>query len=125
MALYICPKCLWKEKDHKYPRAMAGVITLRFKNGHVWTFPRLILHYIHDHNWLPPKDFVDDVMHGELLLYSSTDLTIGVSREIGFFCEDDLVIGELSDQFINRLKLLIDEEDQSSEVLRYYGPGEK
>lgn len=64
MALFVCPKCPWKERHHKYHRAEAGETKLRFANGNLWIFPNLILHFINDHSWLPPQEFINDVMYG-------------------------------------------------------------
>lgn len=42
----------------------SGEPEIEFKNGHVWKMPDMILHYVSEHEWLPPEDFVDDVMYG-------------------------------------------------------------
>lgn len=124
MALYVCPKCPWKERYHKYHRAEAGETTFRFANGNLWVFPNLILHFINDHSWLPPQEFIDDAMCGTQVFFSRIGQET-TCRRIAYLEEADLVSGDVPDGLVERLEALIQETVQQEKVLKYYGPGEK
>lgn len=43
----------------------SGDVTLAFENGHRYTMPDMILHYIAIHNYRPPDNFIRDVLFAE------------------------------------------------------------
>ncbi|QQG47872.1 MAG: hypothetical protein HY044_02180 [Candidatus Woesebacteria bacterium] len=124
MSLFVCPVCPWRGRDHKYRHAKAGETTIRFDDGHIWTFPNLILHYIHDHKWLPPENFVKDVMEGHLSFSPFGNQEV-VPQRVGYLAESDFVQGEIPKGLVDRLQNLIEQVSQHDDDLRYYGPGEK
>lgn len=124
MALYICPKCPWRERDHKYLRTEEGESTLKFSNGHVWTFPNLILHYIHDHNWRPPEGFVEDVLNTKLTSVLPSSQKIFHQR-IGFLSEEDLIDEDIPEGLVEKLEDLISQARRHEKDLKYYGSGDK
>lgn len=74
MGFHMCHMCRGQAGSlaNKFPCTSSGDVTLRFRNGHVWQMPDMILHYVVDHGWKPPIEFqtdllVQDVMSGERL----------------------------------------------------------
>jgi len=124
MALHVCSLCVWRNRNHQYRCFEYGESTLKFENGHVWTFPNLILHYIQDHKWLPPEDFVNDVMKNNLSFFHIRDQE-RVHNRIGYLTEVDLETSDIPEGFVDKLKNLIEQSNQFVEVLKYYGPGDK
>lgn len=45
-----------------YATTSSREIILIFSNGRRWKMPEMILHYIADHNWLPPVEFIEDLL---------------------------------------------------------------
>jgi hypothetical protein len=97
--------------DNRYPETSSGDVLLVFKNGHKWTMPDMILHYVADHGWQPPAEFVRDVMTQELNLedvgrmqtrnFSIGDLFNGT--RVGYLA-GSFNAGHVPDGFIERLK---------------------
>lgn len=58
MGFHVCEYC---HNEHS-----SGDVTLAFANGHSWVMPDMILHYVADHDYLPPDDFIEDILHGQL-----------------------------------------------------------
>ena len=59
-----------KEWDQwETPRSGNGEIRLKGKNGIIYAAPVLIVHYIEEHQYLPPEEFLAAVMEGETLEY--------------------------------------------------------
>jgi hypothetical protein len=44
----------------------SGDCTLAFQSGQSWTMPDMVFLYV-ELGWVPPRDFVDDVMNGQLI----------------------------------------------------------
>lgn len=53
MGFHVCHLC---NND-----ASSGDITLRFSSGRAWVMPDMILHYIAEHGYMPPKEFQEDI----------------------------------------------------------------
>ena len=53
--------------EHKGERIKVGYYEMRVfsKTGKVYAAPSMILHYIKEHNYKPPKEFIDAVMEGD------------------------------------------------------------
>ena len=45
----------------------SGDVTMVFSSGRVWEAPDMLTHYVYDQGWIPPVDFVNDVMHSTLV----------------------------------------------------------
>jgi len=102
----------------KYGTKSSGDVTLVFANDHAWVMPDMILHYVADHNWLPPTAFVDDVM--------TVDCTGGERRQtrggpmvqpvsVGYL-SGSFQTGQVSDGFLERLEALMLKYDTSGNV---------
>lgn len=66
MGFHICGACKGSSISRRFPNTSSGDVNLSFTNGRRWVMPDMILHYVADHGWQPPADFVADVMNGTL-----------------------------------------------------------
>ena len=66
MGWHTCEFCPQEPTETRFKNTSSGDVNLTFTNGHRWVMPDMILHYVADHSWLPPQDFMDDVINGEL-----------------------------------------------------------
>jgi len=66
MGFHVCEYCP-SGGQGRYSHLSSGDVTLIFDSGRAWEMPDMILHYVADHNWQPPADFVDDVMNHQLV----------------------------------------------------------
>ncbi len=68
MGSHVCKYCNPSDsKANRYPMTSSEDVTLMFSTGRSWQMPDTILHYVVDHGWQPPADFIDDVMSRQLL----------------------------------------------------------
>ena len=58
MGFHICEYCTGEHAE-----TSSGDVILKFANGNTYMMPDMILHYVADHGYLPPEQFVDDVLH--------------------------------------------------------------
>lgn len=65
MGFHVCQFCRGN-KESKYSITSSGDVFLSFNSGRSYIMPDMILHYIYDHGWVPPQEFIDDIMHGEI-----------------------------------------------------------
>lgn len=112
MGFHRCPYCLESVKEpHQFSNHSTGDVNLSFSNGHRWVMPDMICHYVADHQWLPPQEFIDDVMDGtsnlkiQTVNYNSfaqriADVLNGT--RVGYL-SGELVTGEVPDGFMTRL----------------------
>jgi hypothetical protein len=112
MGFHVCAYCDGvRDQKHWYPSTSSGDVTLRFVNGNIWEMPDMILHYVADHGYLPPPDFVSDVMDGEID-HASARRTRSMgrppARRVGYL-EGKFATGQTSGptSFINKLNLLM------------------
>lgn len=74
MGFHVCEYC----KDE----ISSGDVTLDYGNGNVFQVPDMILHYIADHQYLPPEEFINivrgcDLVNGRRVLTKSTATKVG------------------------------------------------
>lgn len=95
-------------------------VTLRFYSGRSWVFPHEgLAHYIFQHHFFPPKDFVEDILRGEL---QSGDFRQTRGREsypvrVGYLTEGGFPTGEIPAEFIERLLVLIEKSKSRVDYL--------
>ncbi len=110
----ICPACkdagidIWAQTLDKNAPISSAEARLNFVSGNCWVFPyKGLPHCVKHHNFLPPKEFVEDVMTGQL---QSVDLVIA-SRpmDIDSFFEDPehAPQGSLPEGFLDKLHELV------------------
>lgn len=59
MGFHVCEYC---KSD-----TSSGDVTIRMKSGKIWQVPDMILHYVADHNYRPPHEFVNDILDSEVV----------------------------------------------------------
>ena len=59
MGFHLCEYC----RDE----TSSGDVTLDYGNGRIYQVPDMILHYIADHQYMPPDEFINDVMGCDLV----------------------------------------------------------
>ena len=68
MGMHMCVYCidpdgkLANHPEHIYSFSSTGDIILVFPNGDRFEMPDMVLHYVFDHQWLPPQEFIVDVL---------------------------------------------------------------
>ena len=61
---HLCPYCQNTEQGRKMGASSSCEIRVVGQNGEVYASPYLILHYVEEHNYNPPQEFFEAVMHG-------------------------------------------------------------
>ena len=108
MGSHWCELCdgSYNNSGNLFPKTSSGDVNLTFKNGHKWVMPDMILHYVADHKWQPPQEFVEDVMNGELLRCDRTQ-----TRDMGFevgYLSGEIIPGVVPEKFIENLESLME-----------------
>jgi len=67
MGFHICPKpklgFTHGNEEPFFSDHSSGDNTLTFSNGNAWAFPDALVYYIIDCGWMPPKEFIQDIMN--------------------------------------------------------------
>lgn len=63
MGFHVCEFC---NAEGKPPATSSGDVVLEFESGPVFQVPDMLPHYILEHHYQPPEDFVRAVMAGSL-----------------------------------------------------------
>ena len=108
MGSHWCELCdgSYNNSGNLFPKTSSGDVNLTFENGHKWVMPDMILHYVADHKWQPPQEFVEDVMNGELLRCDRTQ-----TRDMGFevgYLSGEIIPGVVPEKFIENLESLME-----------------
>lgn len=61
MGFHICEYCQAKG-NNMFPGTSSGDNKIETEDVIIW-FPDMVLHYITDHNWLPPHNFIEIIMN--------------------------------------------------------------
>lgn len=102
-------------KQPVYPQHSSGDVTLAFRSGTIWVMPDMILHYVADHGWVPPTEFVTDVMESELaaghrVQYRSFQPSSKPIR-VGYLT-GDVIAGAVPEGFVHQLERLMQQARQ-------------
>lgn len=111
MGFHVCGMCDDKELEHAlFSKCSSGDVTLAFQNGRAWVMPDMILHYVADHGWMPPVEFITDVMEGELAggrrVQTRSIQPLVEPVRVGYLTEE-VVAGAVPDGFVQRLEELM------------------
>lgn len=118
MGFHICDYC--KPGDsNRYSNLSSGDVTLRFDSGNTWEMPDMILHYIADHGFRPPLEFIEDVMNGTVI-GSERAQTKGLPRKVGYL-SGDYVEGDIPAGFVEKLEALMVVAEKSGNRIQYRG----
>lgn len=100
MGFHLCAYCPGDSKE-----ASSSDVILHFANGRTYMVPDMILHYVADHRYLPPAQFVDDVLHCESAGGERLQ-TKGLPEKIGYL-DGEYAMGAVPDGFFQRLWALM------------------
>ncbi|MFA6593882.1 MAG: hypothetical protein WCT16_01360 [Candidatus Buchananbacteria bacterium] len=112
MGFHVCEFCHTDGKENRFSHLSSGDVNLTFANGHRWVMPDMILHYIADHRWQPPQEFINDVMtqplsqHGRLQTRGISINEIFNGTRIGYL-SGELTTGPVPADFIEKLEELM------------------
>jgi hypothetical protein len=96
MGFHVCEYCLKKDK-----KTSSGTVYLNFGPGNHY----MILHYVKDHGYRPPVEFIEDVTNGRLI-DSKRAQSKSISMPVGFL-EGEFEKGEVPAGFIEKLEELM------------------
>lgn len=113
MGFHVCAACkkagvdVWAQTLDKEAPTSSADVRLNFANGRCWVFPyKGLPHYVKHHNFQPPKEFVEDVMTGQLHtagVVMTTDPT-----SIGYLEDPQLALqGPVPEGFLEKLHALV------------------
>ena len=98
-------------KVNRYSISSSGDVTIKFENGHSYVMPDMILHYVADHGYQPPVQFMDDVMNGKFAGGNRAQ-TKDMPTMVGYLTED-FVPGNVPEGFVGKLEQLMKMADDS------------
>ncbi|KKU33379.1 MAG: hypothetical protein UX47_C0004G0024 [Candidatus Collierbacteria bacterium GW2011_GWA2_46_26] len=112
--MHMCVYCLedhgfTEHLEHIYDPSSTGDIILVFPNGDRFEMPDMVLHYVFDHQWLPPQEFIVDVLSFDAESVKTERFqTKGlmdpkpIDMKIGYL-QGDFSIGEVTAEFKEKL----------------------
>lgn len=105
MGFHTCQFCEAAGEEH--PRTSSGDVRMTFTNGHQYVMPDMIVHYVEDHMYAPPEQFVEDVLDGALL-ESMRNQSVAMSEHVGYLEDPYFPRGQTTTLFQLRLRQLIE-----------------
>lgn len=118
MGFHICEYCRPGSKG-RYHNTSSGDVILKFDSGNIWEMPDMILHYIADHEFKPPVEFIEDVMNGRVT-GSKRLQTKGLPRRVGYL-SGNYAEGEVPAGFLEKLESLMIAAEHSGNRIQYRG----
>ena len=106
MGFHVCHLCgsMTQQLGHRFPPTSSGDVTLVFENGHAYVMPDMIKHYIADHGWAPPEEFVNDVMHNNLFTLPLRSCRVRIEPVQVGYLRGEIKTGQVPAGFIERLE---------------------
>ena len=121
MGFHLCRLCSSAVRaGHRYPWTSSGDVTLRFEGGASWQMPDMILHYVADHGWHPPKEFVADVMLG-VLAGGQRVQTRSWPKRVGYLSEAAILGESVPEGFVEKLAALMKQASDGGDRLQTKG----
>lgn len=62
MGFHVCAYCSGPPRE-----TSSGHVLLRMSSGRLWEVPDMLLHYVADHYYRPPAEFINDIMDAEVV----------------------------------------------------------
>lgn len=109
MGFHTCQFC--QATGEKHPATSSGDVTLTFTNGYSYIMPDMIAHYIEDHMYAPPENFVDNVTEGTL----AEGRTKASPERVGYLDSPYFTRGQTTTLFQLRLRQLIEKATRQGE----------
>ncbi|MFC1640988.1 hypothetical protein ACFL2D_02990 [Patescibacteria group bacterium] len=96
-------ECEYCEDENRKARS-SGDVVLGFKSGRIWRMPDMIVHYVEAHGWVPPPEFIEDVMSGTLIASAHERPHNSVAyRHVGYL-SGEFETSTAPDGFIEKLR---------------------
>lgn len=106
MGFHVCEYCT---ADDRKAETSSGDVTLSFANGRKYVMPDMIQHYVRDHGFKPPQNFVDDVLNSEFVGGSRTQTRSVTEPEKVGYLSGNFERGSVPEQFLTKLEELMRE----------------
>ncbi len=91
-------------------------VHIRAPNGQVYAAPSLVLHYVEVHNYRPPDEFIEAVLHGEVVDPEPEDPHENLARDLLHKCKRRDTTGEARTTSIRHLRLIVNGLNPTSVV---------
>lgn len=116
VGFHICEYCKTTEKS-RYPITSSGDVTLVFDSGRAWQMPDMILHYVADHNWLPPAELIEDVMKKKMIDGERLQ-TKGIPTNVGYL-SGPFETGRVPKYFVEKLESLMHQAERQGNRIQF------
>jgi hypothetical protein len=80
--------CEYCRADGVPPATSSGETTITFMNGRSYNVPDMLPHYVLEHNYRPPEQFIEDVM-GQTLALGNRLQSKSPATPVGWLSGDD------------------------------------
>lgn len=117
MGFHVCEYCK-PESENRFSNMSSGDTTLTFSSGRTWMVPDMILHYVVDHGWLPPQEFIGDVMNSKLIGGHRDQTKSPDVQHIGYL-SGNFEQGEVPEFFVEKLESLLNQAARSGNREQY------
>jgi len=112
-------RCAYCSGGGFFDHGSSGDVFLQFDSGVLWQMPDMILHYVADHEWLPPQEFVNDVMKSSLMGAERWQTkSITKSRKVGYL-EGEFARGIVPEGFVEKLEELMEKASGDEFKVQY------
>ncbi|MFA6097780.1 MAG: hypothetical protein WC788_09240 [Candidatus Paceibacterota bacterium] len=112
MGFHVCEYCK-KDRKNKHYNTSSGDVTLHFDSGRSYVMPDMILHYIVDHGWVPPKSFVDDVVNNKVVESGRVQMRGGGGPTPVGYLKGPFETGSVPRGFVEKLEILMAAAEQN------------
>lgn len=104
MGFHVCEYC--QKSGEAKPATSSGDVTLSFSNGKQYMVPDMLPHYVSQHGFCPPEQFVSDVLNTEFT-GGSRRQTRSVPEQVGYL-SGEFVRGPVPEIFLEKLKRVME-----------------
>lgn len=111
MGFHVCEYCK-KGQKNKHHNTSSGDVTLHFGSGRSYVMPDMILHYVVDHGWVPPGEFINDVMNDKVVESDRVQMRGCGSKAIGYL-KGKFETGSVPNGFVEKLAILMAAAEQN------------
>lgn len=120
MGFHVCDYCAHGAQN-RFSNMSSGDVTLIFDSGRAWQMPDMILHYVADHEWQSPTEFVDDVMNHRLTGGERLQTKGFVQPTRIAYLTGPYTKGPVPNGFVEKLQALVDQAARSGNRVQYRG----
>lgn len=121
MGFHVCEWCGFGTKENQtYGPYSSADVTLTFESGRSWQFPWIGLpHYIVEHGFCPPQQFIDDVMNSKVVGGDFAQ-TKSIPTLVGYLRHPETIpTGEIPEGFVEKLAELVEGARNRNDYLSF------